>query len=396
MEEKWKEKKVNLSSAVIIGAILAVFGGVLGANFNNWFGGFLPYLGGSNQANTAIDWSPLDEVYQKVADSYNGDISKEDVVEGAKKGLVDALGDKYTVYMDKESSSSFYDSLQGKVGSGIGVEIGERDNYVRVLRVLPDNPAEKAGILVGDIIYKVNDEEVYSQKTEEIVAKVRGETGSEVTVSVVRDGKEKTFTMTREPINNLSAFVEYDGNTAIITITRFDKQTSGLVQGFVKEFAGKNINKVILDLRGNTGGYVSAAQEILALWLDNQKILIQKSRHFGTTTTSTSGGKATLKDMKTVVLVDESTASASEILVGALKDYNKATVVGKKTFGKGVVQNLYSLSNGATLKVTTAEWYTPLETSINGEGITPDVEVDRTYDDINAMRDPQMEKAKEL
>lgn len=396
MEEKWKEKKVNLSSAIIIGAILAALGGIIGANFDNWFGKFLPYLGGNNQTTAVMDWSPLDEVYNKVVDSYNGDVDKTAVVEGAKKGLVEALGDKYTVYMDKTTSSSFYDNLQGKIGSGIGVEIGERDNYVRVLRVLPDNPAKKAGILVGDIIYKVNGEEVYSQKTEEIVSKVRGETGTEVTVSVVRNGEEKTFTMNREPINNVSAYVDYVGNTAIITITRFDQKTSGLVQGFINDFSKNGVEKVILDLRGNSGGYVSAAQEIAAFWLDNQKVLTQKSRHLGTKTISTASGKAVLKDMKTIVLIDESTASAAEILVGALKDYNKATLVGKKTYGKGVVQNLYDLSGGTTLKVTTAEWYTPLDKSINGEGIEPDIIVERTFDDINSMRDPQMDKAKEL
>ena len=396
---EWKEKKVGLGSAIAISFVMAVVGVLIGANWNTWSAKFGPYLGLSKTSSgnaTKVDWSPLDEVYDKLASSYNGEISVNDAIEGAKKGLTDSLGDIYTVYMDAEESSDFYDDLHGKVGSGIGVEMGLRDGYVRVLRTLPDNPARKAGILAGDIIYKVDDEEVYTLSADEIAKKVRGEKGTEVKITVVRDGEEKSFTMKREEINNVSAYVEYDGKTAIITVTRFDNDTGTMVQGFAKEFSSKGIDKVILDLRGNGGGYVSAAQDLLSLWLDGEKILIQKSKHFGNTTTSSSSGKAALKDMKTVVLVNGTTASASEIVAGALQDYGKAKVVGETTYGKGVVQNLYELSGNTVLKVTTAEWYTPNDRSINKTGITPDVEVERTYEDINAMRDPQMDKAKKL
>ncbi|MBQ1387685.1 S41 family peptidase [Candidatus Saccharibacteria bacterium] len=395
-KQKWEEKKTSLGNAIIISAVMLVVGIFVGANWQNWFGGFAPYLGINSSVKSDVDWSALDEVYNKLASTYNGEISKTDVVEGAKKGLVESLGDIYTVYMDTEESAEFYDDLHGNVGSGIGVEMGLRDGYVRVLRTLPDNPARKAGILAGDIIYKVDGGEVYNLSTDEIAKKVRGETGSEVTVTVVRDGEEKSFTMKREAINNVSAYVEYDGKTAIITVTRFDNNTGTMVQGFAKEFADKGINKVILDLRGNGGGYVSAAQDLLSLWLDNEKILVQKSKHFGNTNTNSGAGKAILKDMETVVLVNGSTASASEIVAGALQDYGKATVVGETTYGKGVVQNLYDLSGATVLKVTTAEWYTPNDRSINKTGIKPDIEVERTYEDINAMRDPQMDKAKSL
>lgn len=392
----WNEKRVSLGSAIIIGAVLAVVGAVIGINWQTWFGGFAPYLGLESSTRSDVDWSSLNEVYNKLASSYNGEIVKSEMIEGAKKGLTEALGDVYTVYMDAEETSDFYDDLHGNVGSGIGVEMGLRDGYVRVLRTLPDNPAREAGILAGDILYKVNGEEVYALSVDEIAKKVRGETGSEVTVTIVRDGEEKSFTMKREAINNVSAYVEYDGSTAIITLTRFDDNTGTMVQGFAKEFASKGVNKVILDLRGNGGGYVSAAEDLLSLWIDGKSVLIQKSKHFGDKTDKTSSGKAILKDMKTIVLVNGSSASASEIVAGALQDYEKATIVGEKTYGKGVVQNLYDLSGGTVLKVTTAEWYTPNDRSINGEGITPDVEVERSYEDINAMRDPQMDKAKKL
>ena len=398
MEEKveWKVRKVNLGSAIIISAVCAVVGVVIGANWNFWFGGMAPYLGLGAGHSSNVDWSSLDEVYNKLASTYNGEVVVDEVVEGAKKGLVDSLGDKYTVYMDAEEAAEFDDDLHGNVGSGIGVEMGLRDGYVRVLRTLPDNPARKAGILAGDILYKVDGEEVYNLSTEEISKKVRGESGTEVTVTVVRDGEEKSFTMKRETINNVSAYVEYDGSTAIVTVTRFDNDTGTMIQGFAKEFAGKGVKKVILDLRGNGGGYVSAAKDLLSLWIDGEPILIQKSKSADDVVTSAYSGKAVLKDMKTVVLVNGSTASASEIVAGALQDYDKATVLGEATYGKGVVQELFNLSGGTKLKVTTAAWYTPEGRSINGEGITPDVEVERSYDDINAMKDPQMDKAKKL
>lgn len=394
-KKKWEEKKTSLGNAIIIGAVMAVVGGVIGANFDNWFAGFAPYFGfSSNSKKYEVDWSSLDEVYSELKSSYNGEVPVDVVIDGAKTGMVEALGDDYTAYMNEEDSADFYDDLHGNVGAGIGVEMGLRDGYVRILRVLPDNPALRAGVMVGDIIYKVNGEEVYEMSANEISSRIKGDAGTEVTVTMVRNGEEKTFTMTREEINNVSAYVEYDGSTAIVTVTRFDKDTGTAVQKIASEFSEKGIDKVILDLRGNGGGYVSAAQDLLSLWLDGQKVLVQKSLHYGNTTTSTASGKAILRDMKTVVLVNASTASASEIVAGALQDYGKATILGEQTFGKGVVQTLLDLSDGGTLKVTTAEWYTPNDRSINNEGIKPDVEVMMTAEDINLMRDPQMDAAK--
>ena len=390
-KKKWESKKVSLSAAIIVGFFIALIGLMIGFNWNVLFGGS---LFGDN--GYSLDWSSLDRVYDKLSKTFNGDIDTSILIEGAKKGMVDALGDAYTVYMSPDESSDFYDSLHGNVGSGIGVEMAKRDGYVRVLRTLPDNPAGEAGILAGDIIYKVDGEEVWDLTAEEISQKVRGKEGTEVTVAVVRDGKELSFKMVREPINNVSAYLNYDGRTAIITVTRFDDNTGTVIKDMAQGFADKGVNKVILDLRGNGGGYVSAAQELLALWISNDTAYEEKSKHYGDTITNTKDGEDILKDMKTVVLVNGSTASASEIVAGALQDHNKATILGEQTYGKGVVQNLLSLPDGSLLKVTVAEWLTPNGTSINQSGITPDVVVTRSYEDINAMRDPQMDAAKEL
>lgn len=386
----WNEKQVKLSSSIVASTVTLIIGLFVGLKWNT----FAPYLGA--KVNTSHDWSALDEVYNTVKSHYDGDIDQTAVVEGAKKGLVESLGDEYTVYMDSKETKELEDYLHGNVGAGIGVEMGLRDGYVRVIRTLPDNPARKAGILAGDIIYKVNGEEVYNLSTDEIANKVRGESGSEVTVSVVRDGEELSFTMIRETINNVSAYVDYRDSTAIVTITRFDTDTGTMVQNFAKDFASKGITKVILDLRGNGGGYVSAAKDLLSLWIDGDLIFTQKSAVATTEKTYAYRNSAILKDMNTVVLINGTSASASEIVAGALKDYKKATIVGETSFGKGVVQTLFDLSAGSSLKVTTAHWYTPNDHCIHGEGIKPDKEVILTYEDTNLGRDPQLDAALKL
>ncbi len=393
MSKQWEEKRVSLGGAIICAVVTLVVGVFLGIGWENVSGSFLPYLGVN--ASRQEDWSALDEVYNSVNANFDGEIDKNTLVEGAKKGMVAALDDVYTVYMDSEEASDYEAALHGEAGSGIGIVMALRDGYVRVLRTLPDNPARKAGVKAGDIIYKVNGEDVYDKDADTISNKLRGEAGTEVELTVVRDGEEKTFKLTREEINNVSAYIDYDGTTAIITITRFDIDTGTTVQNLIeKEFKDKNIDKVILDLRNNGGGYVSAAKDLLSLWIDGELVLTQKGKSTGEENTYANRNQALLTNMPTVVLVNGATASASEIVAGALKDYNKATLIGETTFGKGVVQTLLDLSNDTLLKVTTAKWYTPSGLSINGEGIKPDQEVELTYDDTNHGRDPQLNAAK--
>lgn len=352
-KQSWEEKQVSLGGAIIAGVITLVVGFFVGINWSNFAPHFLPYLG--VQTRTAHDWSALDEVYNALQTNFDGEIDQNLLIEGAKKGMTDALGDVYTSYMSPEEARDYEDVLHGNIGAGVGIEMALREGYVRVVRVLPDNPAIRAGVKAGDIIYKVDGEEVYDQTTEQISNKLRGDAGTDVILTVVRDGKELDFKMTREEINNVSAYVTYDGNTAIITVTRFDTDTGTLVQSIVnKEFKDHKITKVILDLRNNGGGYVSAAKDLVSLWLDGDIVLIQKGARLADTTTYANRNQATLADIPTVVLVNGSTASASEIVAGALKDHNKATILGETTFGKGVVQTLYNLSAGSLLKVTTA------------------------------------------
>ena len=386
-----KPRKVSLGGRRITKKITLVIGVGIGLNWNAFSSQFFPYLG--LKVATTSNWGELDEVYNTLNSKYDGEVNLSDAIEGAKKGIASSVDDKYTSYMTASEATDFTKSLHGEVGSGIGIVLANRDGYVRIVRTLPDNPASRAGILAGDIIYKINDTEAYNLDPDEIATKLRGDKGTTVKLSVVRDGEELSFDLTREEINNVSAYIDYNDHTAIIHVLRFDTDTGTIIRDFTKEFESRGINKVILDLRDNGGGYVSAAKDLLSLWIDSQAILIQKSAKLPDETTYAAHGQAKLSDMKTVVLVNGSTASASEIVAGALKDYGKATIIGETTYGKGVVQSLVNLSGGTLLKVTTAHWYTPNGNSINGTGVTPDQIVSRSYEDINKNIDPQLDTA---
>lgn len=392
-----QKKQVNLSTTIFSSLITLAVGIFLGSNWNNLYLQFSPYINPAQKITSNIKWDDLNEVYSQISSNFDGSIDKTQLIEGAKKGLTAALADPYTVYYDSKEAAEFKSDLKGEIKeAGVGIEMMKQGDYVVVTRTLPDNPARKAGVHAGDVIFAINGEEVWDKDTEIIASKLRGASGEKVKLTVARDKQKLDFELVREKINNVSADISYQDKTAIISVYRFSEDTGTLVQSFTKDFKNRGINKVILDLRNNGGGYVTAARDLLSLWLDGDNILTQKSATIGQTITYAKRGEASLKDMKTIVLVNNATASASEIVAGALKDYKKATIVGTKTYGKGVVQTMLELSGGSLLKITTAHWYTPEGQTINKTGITPDIEVERSYSDINSGKDPQLDKAKTL
>ncbi len=383
-----REKRIPTFVMVLAFAFVAGIGYVAGGINSGALSGNINTLLGRED----LDLSSVQSTYRALADNFDGDLDKQKLLEGASKGLVDAAGDQYTVFMNSEESSDFDNALTGNIGGGIGVEVGMRNNVPTVVRVLQDNPAEKAGVAVGDIIIKVNGEDATGKQLNEVVASIRGESGTSVKLTIVRDGAEKEFSITREQVNNPSAYGEIKDGIGILTVTRFDDETGSLARAVANDFKQKGVKGVVLDLRGNGGGYVTAAQAVAGIWLDKQ--LVTTERQSGRVTEELkSTGTPILNGIKTVVLVNESSASASEIVAGALHDHKVATLVGATTFGKGSVQKLVNLSDGATLKVTIARWYTPAGLNISEKGITPDQAVERTADDINASRDPQLEAA---
>ena len=381
-------KRVPLFVTVLAFIFVAGIGYIAGGINSGSLQGNINTLLGRGEINL----SSVQSTYQALADNFDGELDQQKLIEGANKGLVEAAGDQYTVFMNKDESADFDNALTGNIGGGIGVEVGIRNNVPTVVRVLQNNPAEKAGVVVGDIILKVNDEEVSQKELNEVVSSIRGEVDTTVKLSVIRDGDQKDFTITRQQVNNPSAYGEIKDGVGILTVTRFDNETGSLARAVATDFKNKGVKGVVLDLRGNGGGYVTAAQAVAGIWLDNQ--LVTTERQAGKVTEELkSTGTPILNGVKTVVLVNESSASASEIVAGALHDHKVATLVGATTFGKGSVQKLLELPDGATLKVTVARWYTPAGLNISEKGIVPEQQVERTADDINASRDPQLEAA---
>jgi carboxyl-terminal processing protease len=387
-----KEVRSYSLGVVVAGMIFAfLIGGLGGFVFKDNFSIFAPYVG--IKTETEIDWSKLERVYQALREDFDGDLDSEKILDGARHGLVNAAGDPHTVFFSRLEAQQFMNDLTGNVGAGVGVELGERDGFIKVLRTTPDNPAREAGVLAGDIFYKVDGVDISGLSADEVAQKVRGEAGTEVTITFVRDNKEVEFTLTRERINNVSAYVEYKGDVAVITLRRFDSETGALVRKIASEIVDKGIDKIVLDLRGNTGGEVTAARDTISLWVDGKLALEQRSRAGYNEKVYANVGQAKLAGKRTIVLVNGSTASASEIVAGALQEYGMATLVGEKTYGKGSVQKLKELDGGEMLKVTIARWFTPKGRNIDGEGIEPDEVVERTFDDVNHERDPQLERA---
>lgn len=385
----FREKRIPTYVMVLIFIFVAGVGYAAGALSN---GALRSSLAGVFGGHGNIDLSSVQETYQALSDNFDGTLDTQKLIDGANKGLVDAAGDQYTVYMNSKDTADFNDALTGNIGGGIGVEIGLRDNAPTVVRVLQNNPAEKAGLEVGDVITKINGDSVEGKALNDVVSSVRGDVGTTVKLTVVRGGDEKQFTITRQQVNNPSAYGEIKNGIGILTITRFDDQTGTLARTVATDFKNKGVKGVILDLRGNGGGYVTAAQAVAGLWLNDQ--LVTTERRGGQVTDELkSTGTPILNGIKTVVLVNASSASASEIVSGALHDHKAATLMGVTTFGKGSVQKLLNLSDGATLKVTVARWYTPSGVNISEKGITPDKVVERSADDINAGRDPQLDAA---
>ena len=389
---------ISRGSLVVILAITALVFFVAGTRSEEIFAKFGPALGVSSDSDQQ-NFSSLNETYAKLNQNYDGKLDKSKLVDGAHKGLVAAAGDPYTTYMTAEESEEFENDLSGDIGGGIGAEIGLRNEIPTVVTVLADNPAEKAGLKAGDKIVAINDELAADWTVQEAVGKIRGESGTTVKLSVLRDDRETLdFTITRAEVNNPSVTSMIEDGIGILKISRFDgtrNETVGHARQAAIKLKQSGVKGVILDLRGNGGGHVEAAEGVASLWL-NDKLIMTERAGGEIKKEYKSGSNALLADMPTAVLINGSSASASEIVAGALKDHDKATLIGEETFGKGTMQTILPLSRGATLKVTIARWFTPSGVNISETGIKPDKEVKLSVDNINAGQDPQKDAAKQI
>lgn len=384
---------ISKNMYIITIAVVAVISFVAGTRGNEILGTIAPVLGFKVETGV-LDLSNVQRTYRELKANYDGTVDDAKLIDGASRGLVEAAGDPYTAFMDAKEAQEFNDSLSGKIGGGIGAEIGLRSEIPTVIRILPGNPAERAGLLAGDIIIGVNDQSTDGWTATKTAEKIRGQVDTTVKVKVIRSGEEKEFTVTRAIVSNPSIQSVVSNGIGTLTITRFDDETAALAKKAAESFKQQNVRGIILDLRGNGGGYLTASQDVAGLWL-NDKVVVSERTNGKVVDELKSGTNAILAGIPTIVLVNGSSASASEIVAGALQDHKAATLIGEKTFGKGTVQKVIDLGADTLLKVTIARWYTPNGKNITKEGITPNTIIELKAEDANADRDPQLDAAKQ-
>ncbi|MES2623021.1 MAG: S41 family peptidase [Patescibacteria group bacterium] len=318
---------------------------------------------------------------------------------GAIKGMVDAEGDPYTTFFTPSEASSFETEIKGSFG-GVGMEVGKKDDVITVISPIPGSPAEKAGLKAGDKILKIDSTVTSDMTIDAAVQLIRGEKGTTVNLTIYREGKDKPleFKVVRDIVELPTITKTLENGIYTIKIYSFSEQVSGLFKQAIQEFKTTGSKKLIIDLRGNPGGYLDAAVDIASYFVPQGKVVV--SQDYGKKRDAeymrSVGYGLVGSDTKVVVLVDGGSASASEILAGALQDYNLATLVGQKTFGKGSVQEYIKITPTTGLKVTIARWLTPLGRSISVDGLTPNVEVKNTVDSNGKVIDTQLQKAVEI
>lgn len=346
-----------------------------------------------------VDYSLLWDVIKILDTKYiDKPINPKTMLYGAMRGAIQSAGDPYTDFFEPKALESFKSDLKGSF-DGIGAEIGKRNGLITVIAPIADSPAEKAGIKAQDVIVSVNGKNTAEWSVEETVNQIRGQKGTEVTLMIYRESKGQPFEVKiiRDKIEVKSVRLEYkeiEGKqVAVIHITKFGDDTGPLFAKAVNDILTKNVAGVIVDVRNNPGGYLQTAVELGSYWIKKGETIVTEAHSDGTSQKFNSAGINKLANLKTVVLINGGSASASEILSGALHDFKIAQLIGEKSFGKGSVQELIDLKDGSAVKVTVAKWITPSGKNLNKDGLNPDIEVKFTDEDIAAGKDVQMDAA---
>lgn len=340
-------------------------------------------------------WETLDKRF--VSATTTPPLSDEERVWSAIEGLVDSYGDPYTVFLPPREAELFESDIAGEFG-GVGMEVGKQDGVLTVIAPLPDTPAERAGIRSGDIVVRIDQISTERMSVDEAVLAIRGEPGTSVVLTLLRKGTPELMevTIVRERINIPTLETESKGDVFIIRLFNFSAMSEASMQHALRTFLQSGKTKLVLDLRGNPGGFLQSAVGIASYFLPTGKVVVRedfgegKDEHLYR---SLGRNIAAYRPFEMVVLVDQGSASASEILAGALQEHGVATLIGTRTYGKGSVQELIDLPHGSSLKVTIARWLTPQGRSISEGGLVPDIEVARTEEDVEENRDPQLEAA---
>jgi carboxyl-terminal processing protease len=318
---------------------------------------------------------------------------------GAIEGLVSGIGDPYTVFMPPEENTAFRQTLQGKL-EGIGAELSVKDGAVMIVAPLKGSPAEKAGLLPNDVISRVNGQSVDGLTLNEVVDRIRGPKGSTVTLQVYRTSKPEPLTLTivRDNVNvptvESKLLTTSGGTLGYVALNQFGENSMNEVRDALNKFKDKNLKGIILDLRYNGGGYLDGAVDLVSMFLRQGEVVSVESRG-GETDRHDVSGHPLFPDTPMVVLINQGSASASEIAAGALQDHRRATIIGMKSFGKGTVQEVIDLPGGSSLRVTVAHWLTPNGKNLGKEGVQPDIKVERGANDVIGKSDTQLTAAED-
>lgn len=361
----------------------------------------LPALSALGQKQVAtglparLDYDSVNEVYKALKLNYDGQLTQTQLEDGLKHGLAAAANDPYTVFFTAKEAKAFSDQLNNSF-SGIGAQLGQDSNgNLEVIAPITGLPADKAGIKAQDLIASINGESTTGMSVDTAVSKIRGPKGTTVTLQVVRGHKEAlTFKITRDDITLPSVKTKIlDGNIGYVQISTFANDTTDLMQKAADQFKQQQVKGIIVDLRDNPGGLLDAAVHVSSLWLPQNQLVLQEKRGGEVVQSYQALGGDELNGIPTVILINGGSASASEITAGALHDNHAAYLIGEKSYGKGVVQQLINFGDGSQLKVTVASWYRPNGQNINKKGITPDKVVTISDSDAKAGNDTQLQAA---
>lgn len=345
----------------------------------------------------ALFWRVWDLLKQKYVDTDSLDAKK--LMYGAIKGMLAATGDPYTTFLDPEETQEFGEDISGSF-EGIGAELGIKQGILTVIAPLSGTPAEKAGLRAADKIIRIDGKITADMGIDDAVKLIRGKKGTTVTLTILRGGENEArdITVERGVINVKSVQLSFtDDNIANLKVTRFGDDTSREFAQAIRSLKSRNAKGIILDLRNNPGGYLDSAVDMAGRMLPQGKVVVMEESRGGEREELQASGADMASSIETVVLINEGSASASEILAGALKENRgNVTLVGKKSFGKGSVQELVELPQGTAAKFTVARWLTPNGNQINEQGINPDIEISLSNEDYENDRDPQLDKALEV
>ncbi|MBN2087099.1 S41 family peptidase [Candidatus Peregrinibacteria bacterium] len=352
-----------------------------------------PY-GEAETVNMQLFWDTWNILSGKYVDPHKLDSQK--MIFGAVSGMVDSLDDPYTGFMTPKENKEFQDSLDGTL-EGIGAELTMRHGLITVVSPLKGSPAKRAGLQPEDIIVEVNGESVEEMSFEQAVIKIRGEKGTAVVLTIIRGNVPEPIKLSivRDKINVDSVSWEIKDQIAIIEINQFGNGTRYEFSKAVNEILNKRPKGAILDLRYNGGGYLEGAVDIVSEFIESGKVVTIKKRNPDEDEIIYTSGQARITSIPLVVLINKGSASASEIVAGAIQDNGRGYIIGETSFGKGTVQEVENLIGGASLRVTVAKWFTPNDNNISEVGITPDLIVERTPEDYENNTDPQMDAAME-